>query len=377
MPANVIPSNSTSTLDVVKSLSTLDQKAIVRPNNPPPGVAGFLFDIPGDEWVQLQSDITDHYVENNTAVQDQISLAPELVTLKGLVAELMIGNAVPDPNNAPANPLPVSTPMMPPLTPGCLSDQLRDVASSVLTQAGQVSLAGVNPGAAIRGAVQGQANQIVGNLRDRVATAADSAVRTLFDPANIAALQNPTTALPTIAQNAVNVLKAIVPQKVQAIVGALKTLSNPSSQTLLASATVGAQAVASSSLLSVYKDKQPTPPNTTRQSSAFLYFYNLWKSRQLFSVETAWGVWTDMAILSLRVDQTEESKDKSEFTIVFKKIRTAQDVTVQIGQLAGRNAMQATADQPTQNGNAGQKDATPAQESSWLYQWGVRQGGTP
>lgn len=377
MPANVIPSDQTSTLDIVRSLSTLEQQAIVRPNNPPPGIGGFLFDIPGDEWVQLTSDITDHYVENNTSIQDQIALQPEQITVKGFVAELVIGSAVPDPNNAPSNPLPTCIPMMPPQTAGSLADQLRDVASSVLTQAGRVSLAGVDPRVAIRGAVQGTANQIIGNVRNRVSSAADSAVRSLFTPESIAALTNPTTTLPTITQNAVNVLKAVVPQKALAIIGALKTLNNPASQALLSSSVTAPADTASSSLLTAYRDKQPTPPNQTRQSAAFLYFYNLWKSRQLFSVETAWGVWNNMAILSFRSDQEESTKDRTEFTIVFKKIRTAQDVTVQVGQLAGRNAMQATSDQPSQNGNAGQKAATPEEEASWLYQWGVRAGGTP
>lgn len=51
------------------------------------GYAGFIFDITKDETVELDSDITDHYVENGIAVQDHIALAPERVTVSGLVGE--------------------------------------------------------------------------------------------------------------------------------------------------------------------------------------------------------------------------------------------------------------------------------------------------
>jgi len=63
---------------------------IVRPTGSPGllGISGFLFDIIDDENVDLDSDITDHYVENNTAIQDHIALRPEQFTLKGFVAEL-------------------------------------------------------------------------------------------------------------------------------------------------------------------------------------------------------------------------------------------------------------------------------------------------
>lgn len=51
------------------------------------GYAGFVFDITKDETVELDSEITDHYLEDGTAVQDHIALAPERVTVSGLVGE--------------------------------------------------------------------------------------------------------------------------------------------------------------------------------------------------------------------------------------------------------------------------------------------------
>ena len=47
-----------------------------------------LFHYEGDQAIQLQSDITDHYVEDNTSKQDQIGLKPERYTTRGFIGEL-------------------------------------------------------------------------------------------------------------------------------------------------------------------------------------------------------------------------------------------------------------------------------------------------
>lgn len=78
-------------------LVTPENKGGYRPQNkpnkdgteskaqPPPTL---LFNYEGEQTVTLESDITDHYVEDNTAVQDQISLKPELITAQGYIGEL-------------------------------------------------------------------------------------------------------------------------------------------------------------------------------------------------------------------------------------------------------------------------------------------------
>ena len=48
----------------------------------------FLFNYYGEQVVGIESDITDHYVEDNTALQDQIALRPELITGRGYIGEL-------------------------------------------------------------------------------------------------------------------------------------------------------------------------------------------------------------------------------------------------------------------------------------------------
>lgn len=47
-----------------------------------------IFHYEGEQSVSLQSDITDHFIEDNTAINDQISLKPEIVTTNGFIGEL-------------------------------------------------------------------------------------------------------------------------------------------------------------------------------------------------------------------------------------------------------------------------------------------------
>lgn len=48
----------------------------------------FAFHYEGEQTVTLDSDITDHYVEDNSAIQDQISLKPVIITTQGFIGEL-------------------------------------------------------------------------------------------------------------------------------------------------------------------------------------------------------------------------------------------------------------------------------------------------
>lgn len=46
-------------------------------------------DIVGDETLNADCDVTDHYVESNTAYQDQIALKPKIYTITGEIGELV------------------------------------------------------------------------------------------------------------------------------------------------------------------------------------------------------------------------------------------------------------------------------------------------
>lgn len=63
----------------------------------PPGVAQigpFAFDYEGDDTVSLVNDITDHWVEDNVAVQDHIGIKPVMITLMGRTSELTLKASV-------------------------------------------------------------------------------------------------------------------------------------------------------------------------------------------------------------------------------------------------------------------------------------------
>lgn len=59
--------------------------------NPAPSL---VFHYEGEQTVNCQSDITDHYIEDNTAIQDNITLKPELITTHGFIGDV---------NNVPPN----------------------------------------------------------------------------------------------------------------------------------------------------------------------------------------------------------------------------------------------------------------------------------
>lgn len=52
------------------------------------GIAGFEFDIDRETEITLKSRSTDHYLEDNNYINDNISLAPEMITMSGDVGEI-------------------------------------------------------------------------------------------------------------------------------------------------------------------------------------------------------------------------------------------------------------------------------------------------
>lgn len=260
-PLNIIPSDEGSVFDVLKQLSTSQsQIALIRPNNPPPGIAGFLFDIVGDEAVELNTDTTDHYVEDNYAIQDQAALRPEKVTIRGFVAELVFVNPEEEKVSPVTNPLPANPGFEPELTPGARQEL-------------------------------------------------DEAEETI-----------------DLEDNAIE---------------------------------------SGQSLYGLYQQLASQRPNQTRQEQVFGYFYQLWKGRQLFTVQTPWGVFTNMILELGRSEQLEDTRFRTDMTLIFKKIRVAQSATVNVGQIAGRASFQRAP--VSQNGTAGTPQVTAQEETSLLY----------
>lgn len=57
-------------------------------------IGPFQFDDEGDDIVSQHSEITDHFVEDNTAVQDHIGISPVKITLKGSISEVVFANTL-------------------------------------------------------------------------------------------------------------------------------------------------------------------------------------------------------------------------------------------------------------------------------------------
>lgn len=57
------------------------------------GLSGFVFHVDRDAMINLNAEITDNYVEDNTAVQDHMAIRPLKVTLKSYIGELNFSNS--------------------------------------------------------------------------------------------------------------------------------------------------------------------------------------------------------------------------------------------------------------------------------------------
>lgn len=87
---NPISVNIQNNLSTIPNFLNIAAQAVVTFAGAPSriGVSGFIFDIIGVEEMMLESEITDHYTEDNTSIQDQIALRPERFMLSGLVGEI-------------------------------------------------------------------------------------------------------------------------------------------------------------------------------------------------------------------------------------------------------------------------------------------------
>lgn len=75
----------TSTINDIKAVY---DKYIVAPINQL-GLGGYTFDVEREFTSTLTANITDHFVEDNTTIQDHIALLPERITLNSQVGELV------------------------------------------------------------------------------------------------------------------------------------------------------------------------------------------------------------------------------------------------------------------------------------------------
>jgi hypothetical protein len=197
----------------------------------------FLFHYEGENTVTLESDITDHYIEDNTARQDHITLKPEIITVTGYIGEL---------------------------------------------------------------------NDVVPEYLAPLKIAADKlGMMSAFTPSlSVTALKTYNTAMQLY-----NTGRVIA----NAGIAAVRTFTGDENQ--------------------------------NEQQKAFSQFYGYYKERRLFTVQTPWAIFEDMAIRTLRAVQEEDTNAVSSFEISFKKLRFAQSYFVKTKNKSGSN----------RSGNKGEK----------------------
>ncbi len=243
--ASLTPITTTATtlsnLVLVSPQSTIGYQPQNAPNpDGTPSTAqvppAFLFNYEGEQSVQLDSDITDHYIEDNTALQDQIALKPPIIRTQGFIGEL---NDI-----APAALAPLK------------------IAAQKLTL-----VSAYTPGLSI---------------------SAQIAYNTAFQ-------------LYQVAQNAVN--------------SAIATWSS-------INGTGGESVISGNSSFPIAKE-----PNQNQQQLAFQQLFGYMQARILFTVQTPWAVFTNMAIQSMRPIQEADSPVITTFEMSFKQIRIAQTST--------------------------------------------------
>lgn len=104
-PASPVLSNVSTTAINLGNLIVVTPSQVkgYQPQNPPnadgtpsklPPPKSFLFDYEGEQTADLLSDITDHPIEDNTYIEDQISLKPIKISTKGYISEL--NDIIPD-----------------------------------------------------------------------------------------------------------------------------------------------------------------------------------------------------------------------------------------------------------------------------------------
>lgn len=215
--------------------------------NPKP----LLFHYEGENTFSQESSITDHFLEDNTAVQDHISLKPEVVTVTGFIGEL---------NNVPQNPV----------------------------------LAGLK--------------QIAEKLT---------------------AIGAYTPVLSATAIREYNKAAFLYSAATKAFDTGVEAWSTISGGNDIQQTSTGA-----------FVNKIQN-----NQQKTFNQFYGYQRDRTLFTIQTPWALFTDMAIQSFRSIQTEETDMVSNFEITFKKMRFATTTLIsfnardyQQGRLASQAA---------------------------------------
>lgn len=234
-------SNATSTVGALGNLILVTPQEVVgyqpQSKTTPDGQVGpklpaLLFHYEGEQSVTLESDITNHFVEDNTAVQDQIAKKPIIINTHGFIGEL---NDV-----VPKSLVPIKK----------IADKLT-VISAYTPVLSESAINAYNQAAFLYSSAK------------------------------------------TLADSAVSSWNALTGNK---------TGFTDSNGTFF--------------------------PIQSKQQQYYKDLAGYWENRYLFTVQTPWAIYQDMAIKSLRAIQDAETKMITDFEISFQQIRKATTETL-------------------------------------------------
>lgn len=221
------------------------------------GIAGFKFHLPKREQVKMQSEITDHFTDENSPVQDHIARKPITITMNGLQGEYFYSvNKIED------------------------------------------ALALITPTMAL-------VKEFMPKLSD-----AAMAAKTL---------KTKVTAQMALDGKVANAMgeKYGLGGKLKSVWNQLKTVPND---------------VNAVDLFQLMQDLYKLKSAQTR---AFLFFAALWESEALFTVETTWKRYNNMAITDVTPIR-DENADITDFTVSFKQLNFTKTLTRNLENYTGR-----------------------------------------
>lgn len=227
-----------------------------------------VFDIASTSSVELNSDITDYYVEDNTPVQDHIALKPKTITISGYQGELVTRT-----EQEPIQPL---------------------------------TLRGIKSNQIVTG-IMGTANFINKHNPMQYLNKKIEAFN-VFTPLMSPQVNQARTKI-SRAFSAFDKYKNLISQDYNMVKDIYANASRVKAKSQWVNPPIRA-----------YSESY----QMDRQKEIYNKFEYLWANKILCFVDTPWGKFDNMAIQSISVTQDEETKHITDISITFKKINYAK-----------------------------------------------------
>ena len=258
------------------------------------GIAGFKFHIPQTEQVQFENEITDHYIETGSTIQDHVAQRPIIITLTGLVGDYFYSvNQIED---MLARIVP-TVQLVKDLIPQ-VSNITKQAKNAKYAYEASQSLGAIDE--AKRAAAWGGVSQ----------SALDNAISGTAPDVVSQIIGSTTMVTPSAISQAINNYQPKFKRLINAIT------NNVSGEDLFAL------------FQSLYKIK-------SAQTRAFLFFEGLWKRRIAFSVETTWKRYDNMIIEKVTPSR-DNNADITEFSITVKQVNYAETQTIKAEETSNR-----------------------------------------